>query len=116
MLKEATTQGQSLWGFLSAFPNEVKAILRKIRKGQISLEVRHAGIERIMDTLDSIGNRLSMSLVLGSMLVTSGIIMVASPGYREDGTIPQLSAGLFVLSGIVAFFLLISILRSGRNE
>jgi ubiquinone biosynthesis protein len=116
MLKEATTRGQSLWSFLTAFPNEVKTILRKIRKGQISTEVRLHGIERILDTLDSIGNRLSLSLVLGAMLISAAVIMVASPGYREQGTVPQISAGLFVLSGIVGFFLLISILRSGRNE
>ncbi|MFN8394822.1 MAG: AarF/ABC1/UbiB kinase family protein [Bacteroidia bacterium] len=116
IMKEALSQGQSLWGFLSAFPSEVKAILRKIRKGQISIEVRHAGIDRLMDTLDSIGNRLSLSIGLGATLVSGALIMNASPGYREDGTIPQISAGLFVLSGIIGFFLLISILRSGRNE
>jgi ubiquinone biosynthesis protein len=116
MLKEATTRGQSLWSFLTAFPNEVKTILRKIRKGQLSTEVRLHGIERMLDTLDSIGNRLSLSLVLGAMLISAAVIMVASPGYRDEGTVPQISALLFVLSGIVGFFLLISILRSGRNE
>ncbi len=116
LLKEATTRGQSLMSFLTAFPNEVKAILRKIRKGQITMEVRHEGLDRVMDTLDSIGNRLSLALALASMLLSGAIVMVASPGYREAGTIPQVSAGLFILAAITGFFLLISILRSGRNE
>lgn len=116
LMREAMSRGQSVWSFLTAFPTEVKAILRKIRKGQITMEVRHAGMERLMDTLDSIGNRLSLSLIIASMLVSGALVMVASPGYREEGTIPQVSAGLFIIAALVGFFLLISILRSGRNE
>jgi hypothetical protein len=73
-------------------------------------------MDRLMDTLDSIGNRLSLSLIIASMLVSGALVMVASPGYREEGTIPQVSAGLFIIAALVGFFLLISILRSGRNE
>jgi ubiquinone biosynthesis protein len=116
LLKEAMSRGGSVWSFLTAFPNEVKAILRKIRKGQITMEVRHEGLDRMMDTLDSIGNRLSLAMIIASMLLSGAVIMVASPGYREEGTIPQVTAGLFVMAAIVGFFLLISILRSGRNE
>ncbi len=116
LLKETLSRGQSVWSFLTAFPNEVKAILRKIRKGQITMEVRHEGMDRLMDTIDSIGNRLSSALIIASMLVSGALVMVASPGYREEGTIPQVSAGLFVMASIVGFFLLIGILRSGRNE
>ncbi len=116
LLRETVSRGQSVWSFLTAFPNEVKSILRKIRKGQITMEVRHAGMDRLMDTIDSVGNRLSSSLIIAAMLVSGALVMVASPGYREEGTIPQVSAGLFVLASIVGFFLLIGILRSGRNE
>ncbi len=116
LFKEAMSRGQSVWSFLTAFPTEVKAILRKIRKGQITMEVRHAGMERLMDTIDSIGNRLSSSMIISAMLISGALVMVASPGYREEGTIPQVSAGLFVMAAIVGFFLLIGILRSGRNE
>jgi ubiquinone biosynthesis protein len=116
LLKETLSRGQSVWSFLTAFPNEVKAILRKIRKGQITMEVRHEGMDRLMDTIDSIGNRLSSALIIASMLISGALVMVASPGYREEGTIPQVSAGLFVMASIVGFFLLIGILRSGRNE
>lgn len=116
LLKEAYWRGQSMFSFLTAFPTEVKAILRKIRKGQISWEVRHEGLDRLMDTIDSVGNRLALAMVVASMLLSAAVVMVASPSYREEGTIPQVSAGLFVMSAIVGFFLLISILRSGRNE
>ncbi|MFM2376489.1 MAG: hypothetical protein RLZZ165_1586 [Bacteroidota bacterium] len=116
IVKEVYTRGQSLFSFLTAFPNEVKSILRKIRKGQISMEVRHAGIERLMDTLDSIGNRLALALVVAAMLVSGAVVMTASPGYREGGNIPQVSVGFFLLAAVTGFFLLISILRSGRNE
>jgi ubiquinone biosynthesis protein len=116
IVKEVYTRGQSLFSFLTAFPNEVKSILRKIRKGQISMEVRHAGIERLMDTLDSIGNRLALALVVAAMLVSGAVVMTASPGYREGGDIPQVSVGFFILAAVTGFFLLISILRSGRNE
>lgn len=116
LLKETLSRGQSVWSFLTAFPGEVKAILRKIRKGQITMEVRHAGLDRLMDTLDSIGNRLALAMTIASMLISGAIVMVASPGYREQGTIPQVTAGLFIMAAIVGFFLLISILRSGRNE
>lgn len=116
LLKEVSSRGQSLFSFLTAFPNELKAILRKIRKGQLSLEIRHAGIDRFLDTFESIANRLSLALVLASLLISGSIVMSSSHKYQLDGTIPQVSIGLFIASGIVGFFLLISILRSGRNE
>ncbi len=116
LLKELSNRSQSLYSFLTAFPIEVKSILRKIRKGQLTMEIRHAGIERMLDTVESIANRLSLALVLAALIVSASIVTSSSPQYNAEGTIPQVSIGLFILSGIVGFFLLISILRSGRNE
>ena len=80
------------------------------------MEIRHAGIDRMLDTVESIANRLSLAMVLAALIVSASIVMSSSPQYNAEGTIPQISIGLFIASGVVGFFLLISILRSGRNE
>ena len=116
LLKEISNRGQSLFSFLSAFPNELKSILRKLRKGQFTMEIQHAGIDRMLDTIESIANRLSLSLVLTALIISGAIVTSSSPQYNEHGTIPQLSIGLFAMAGIVGFFVLISIFPSGRNE
>lgn len=116
LLKEVRNRSQSLFSFLTAFPIEVKSILRKIRKGQLSMEIRHAGLDRMLDTVESIANRLSLAVVLAALIVSASLVMSSSQKYATEGTIPQVSIGLFIASGIVGFFLLISILRSGRNE
>lgn len=114
--KEFTFRGQSFYSFLSSFPYELKGILRKLRKGELKIEVEDPGRKTLLDKLDAVGNRLSLSLVTSALVMAAAIIMTADPGYGKGEGIPKVSILLFVMASILGFFLLVSMFRSGKNE
>ena len=108
-------QGQSLYGFLSTFPNEMKAVLRKLRKGTLRIEVEHTRVDAMIRRLESVGTRLSLSLVLSAFVLAGAMVLQADPSYAAGEGMSNLPISLFGVAGIIGFFLLISILK-GRRE
>ena len=60
---------QSLLSLLIALPTELKAILKQIRTGKLKVEIEHHGLGLMMDKLDSVGNRLSLSLMAAALII-----------------------------------------------
>lgn len=116
LLREGGYRLQSLWSLLSGLPSEIKGIMRQIRKGKLKIELEHLGLGMFMDKLDSIGNRLSMAMVVGALLVAGAMMVSSDPHYIATGEMPRIGVLLYTLSGIVGFFLLLSIMRSGGNK
>ena len=115
IMGELWFRGQSLYSFLGAFPYEVKGILRKLRKGKLHLEIEHTGWHKFLDKLDQVGNRLAMALVVSAFVIAGSIIITADPDYAAGNGVPKISVTMFVIAGIMGFFLLMSIWRSGKN-
>ena len=115
IFNELLFRGQSLYSFLGAFPYEVKGILRKLRKGKLHIEVEHTGWHKFLDKLDQVGNRIAMAMVVGALIIASSIIITADPGYGAGEGVPKISVIMFVMAGILGFFLLWSMWRSGKN-
>jgi ubiquinone biosynthesis protein len=114
--RELTFRGQSFYSFLSSFPYEVRGILRKLRKGELRIEVVDPGRAKLLDKLDSVGNRLSMAMIISAMTMAASLIMIADPGYGNGEGIPNASIVLFVIAGIFGFFFLLAMWRSGKND
>ncbi|HHG84295.1 MAG TPA: AarF/ABC1/UbiB kinase family protein [Bacteroidetes bacterium] len=114
--KEFTFRGQSFYSFLSSFPYELKGILRKLRKGELQIEIEHLGRKSLLDKLDAVSNRLSLSLLSSALIVAASIIMTADPGYARGEGMPTISIVLFLMASGLGAFTLWSILFGGKNE
>ena len=111
---EAFNQGQSLYAFLSTFPNEARTVLRKLRKGKLKIEVDQIGLPELAKKIDVVGNRLSLSLVCSALLIAGAITLNADPDYGKGDGFPKVAVVMFVISGILGFFLLLSLLRKKK--
>jgi len=62
---------------------------------------------------DRISNRLSFAIVLASLVIGSGLIVLSGipPKWHE---IPVIGLVGFLIAGFMGFWLLISIIKSGR--
>jgi len=77
------------------------------------MEFEHRGLDPMFFTLDRISNRIAFAIVLASLVIGSGLIVLSGipPKWHE---IPVIGLIGFIVAGAMGFWLLISILRSGR--
>ena len=106
-LGEALKENFSL---LKSLPKDLRFLIKEITKGDIKVNFEHKGLESLNKTLDRASNRFAFSIVMAAFLVASALIIQSNtPPFLWD--MPILGVIGFVLSGIVGFVLLISIIR-----
>jgi ubiquinone biosynthesis protein len=88
-------------------PTEAKLILRKLRRGELNFQVEINQLDRIVNEVESITNRLSITLIICALLVFSGLsLSIVFPP-----TIPHFfSISLVSWLGLILTFLLCMIL------
>jgi len=95
------------------FPEEIEDVLQKIRKGKLHIEFEHKGLENFQHTMEIISNRISFTLVLVALLLSSSIVVVADLPPKIYG-MPALGFFGFLISGFFALRLLFSIWQHGK--
>ena len=111
--KDMANSGTDLFHLLKDIPGEVRAILKLARQGKVKIEFEHRGLEPMIAANDRISNRLSFAIVLASLVIGSGLIVLSGipPKWHE---IPVIGLAGFLVAGAMGFWLLISIMKSGR--
>jgi ubiquinone biosynthesis protein len=104
----------TLSNLLLRLPSDLSAIARKFREGRIQGVIRHEGLENLVEEVDRSANRISLSMLLASMVMGSALFTLADVGPRLIGDIPLLGSLGFLVTAIAGIFLVIAILRSGR--
>ena len=104
---------EELFDFLQIFPKEFSLLIKSLRKGEFNINFQHKGLEKLILEIDRASNRLSFSIIIGSLIIGSSFVIQANIGpfifgYSAIGIIGYLFASFLGL------FLIISILRSGR--
>lgn len=94
-------------------PREWRRIASKLRKGEMSLQLQHRGLETFIKELDRSSNRLSVSLLVAGLIVGSSMIMTVDKGYMIFD-VPLLGLIGYLFAGVLSIYLVISILRSGK--
>ncbi len=110
---ELITSGGTFLGLLRDLPGEVKNALEHIRSGRAKMGFEVGGLEPVLSTLDRVSNRLAFAIVLAALVIGSSLIVLAGlpPLWHE---IPLVGLAGFVVAAVMAFWLLVSILKHGR--
>jgi ubiquinone biosynthesis protein len=88
---------------LKNIPLTITKTLYKLEEGEIRIKVEHEGLERIV-------NKLSIAIILSALLIGSSMIMTTNNGIFLL-KFPYLGVLGFVISAILAIFLVVSILK-----
>lgn len=106
--------GSQLLSFFNKFPNELKYVLRKMRKGELYYHVEYHGLEPLTKKLNSIANRLVLSILISTFVMASTLTMI----YQSSGVmfygVPVLSWIGYLLSAGMSLLLMFSMLRNRR--
>ncbi len=102
--------------FMYAFPSEVKDILKKMRLGDLHVNIDIVNHEHILDRLDYVVNRLSLTLIIVALIIGSSIMMNTDlgPAFKTEGGISYFSIAGFLIAGGLGFILVFNMLRKKK--
>ena len=91
-------------------PYDVGVVLREIRKGRLKIEFEHLGLEPIRRTMDRQASRLSLTIIIAALLMSSSVIVLAKiPPFV--GNIPLLAFIGFIIAILLSLTLVIDVIR-----
>lgn len=98
---------------LARIPVAVDRALDRLNRGEMEIVFHHRGLDRLINRIDIVSNRISFSVIIGALIVGSSLIIQAEGGpYLFD--LPLLGVLGYVVAGIFGMGLILSIIRSGR--
>jgi len=98
---------------IQVLPAELKYILRKVKKGKMTMIFEHRGLERLILELDRSSNRLAFSLIIAALIIGSSMIVFTNKGPCVFGLSLFGLIG-YLIAAILGLWLVIAILRSGK--
>ena len=112
-VKDAVSGFSDMRKLAGGLPFEVKRILQKSRKGEMSVELRHRDLDKLILELDRSSNRVAFAMVIAAIIVGSSMILRLEIGYKIFG-FSALGLLGFLMAGVLGIGLVIAIIKSGR--
>jgi ubiquinone biosynthesis protein len=98
---------------IRVFPRELEFLIKKIRKGQLTIEFEHRGLDNLVLELERASNRLASSLIIAALILASSfVIRLKLKPLIFDYSVMGIAGFLF--AGFLGIWLAIGILRSGK--
>ncbi|MFT8321503.1 MAG: AarF/ABC1/UbiB kinase family protein [Bacillus sp. (in: firmicutes)] len=100
----------------SSFPKNIKELTTALKKGKLRFEISTPDMHAVLQKMDKISNRLSLSIVLLAFsILMVGLIIGSSISGQSTllWKVPAIEIG-FLVAGLMFLWLIISIFRSGK--
>jgi ubiquinone biosynthesis protein len=94
-------------------PEDLRAVLDRIKKGQLELVLNPEEFRKIGSSLERSNDRLSVAIVLAAIIIGASLLVFAAPTVFR-GLVPIIGVVGFIAAAILGVWLLINTLRSGR--
>ena len=107
--------GTELLRLFKDIPGELREVLKNAKEGKLKIGLEYHGLDSALYRLDLISGRISSAIVLASLVIGSSIIVLSKtpPKWHE---MPVIGLAGFLIAAVLGFWLLTSILRSGRGK
>jgi len=113
LLEDLFVFGRDFADMARELPAEIRRIMSQLKVGEARLIFHHEGLEPAIQSAERISNRIAFSVVLAAMIIGSSLIIHANIPPHWQG-IPVIGLVGYLLSAVMAVWLLWSILRHGR--
>ena len=112
-IKEMAVSSEEILRLAKDMPFEIRELMEKAREGKLKVNMEHQGLDVMGRKHEQISNRITMAIILASITLGSSILVLAEvpPLWHE---IPVIGLVGFLGATVLGFWLLISIMRSGR--
>jgi ubiquinone biosynthesis protein len=104
-----------LLGLAERLPHDAVQLLRLARRGRLQMHFELAHFKRVGDQIDRAASRLSIALIIASLIIGSSIVMTVGGGPQLLG-LPAFGLLGFCAAVAGALWLVQSIRRGGRHD
>ena len=110
---------QTLYPMLAMFrrmqqiPENMQRILQRIEEEDLQINFHHTGTENLEATFNASMNRLTVGIIIGSLLIGSSLIITTGIGPLLWG-FPAIGIVGFLVSGLLGMYIVVSTLRKHR--
>ncbi len=115
MLRETRSMMRSLLIGARELPNDIFRIIRRIEHDDLTIKFQHQGLEDVDDALKTAANRITLGVIIGSLIVGSSLIIHTNVGPYLFGY-PALGMVGYMLSALLGFYVIFDIFRHGRHK
>ncbi len=115
MLRESRSMVRSLLMGARELPNDIFRIIRRIEHDDLTIKFQHQGLEDVDDALKTAANRITLGVIIGSLIVGSSLIIHTNVGPYLFGY-PALGMVGYMLSALLGFYVIFDIFRHGRHK
>ncbi|NJD56094.1 MAG: AarF/ABC1/UbiB kinase family protein [Nitrospirae bacterium] len=113
LFEKARKNVMEVTDFAVLFPRQMRQIVQKVLKDDFHIKMTHIGLDRLIRDMDRSSNRIAFGMIISAILLSSAIMHATGAGPTVLGfSLLGLSAFFFAL--VMGFWLIISIIRSGR--
>jgi ubiquinone biosynthesis protein len=99
--------------FMTLLPKQLKRIISKVLRDDLNTKVTIKGLDPLVKDFDRSSNRIAMAMIISAMLLSSAIMHALGVGPSLYG-FSILGFLVFGCAAVLGFWLIISIIRSGR--
>jgi ubiquinone biosynthesis protein len=113
LLRYIKKGGRDFSYFAHRLPQDIIEIVNNLKQGQLKIAFEHRNLDKFIHTLDKISNRISLSLLISALVISSSVIIHTDKGPFVFG-IPLLALAGLLIAAVLGLVLLISVLRSQK--
>ncbi len=96
-------------------PGEVRRIVRRLERDDLTIKFQHQGLEEVNDALKTSANRITLGVIIGSLIVGSSLIITTRVTPTLFGY-PALGMIGYLLSAVLGLYVVWDIFRHGRHR
>lgn len=111
--KTIASESVDAFELLARIPVSLDRALDRLNRGELQIAFQHKGLDRLINRIDIVSNRISFSVIIGALIVGSSLIIQTQRGPLLFD-LPLLGVLGYVVAGIFGMGLILSIVRSGR--
>jgi ubiquinone biosynthesis protein len=104
----------SLMG-LRDLPSDMTRLMRRLEHDNLTVNFQHRGLEHLEETVGTAASRITLGLIVGSLIVGSSLILKTGIGPQLFGY-PALGLVGYLISALFGFYIVIDIVRHSRRK
>lgn len=100
---------------LRELPSELTRLMRRLEHDNLTINFQHRGLEHLEETVGTAANRITLGVIVGSLIVGSSLIVTTRAGPQLFGY-PALGIIGYLMSALIGFYIVIDIVRHSRHK
>jgi ubiquinone biosynthesis protein len=100
-----------MWALQRQLPRRLGHIIEKLERGELAVKFEHENLDPLHHTLEDIASRLTVAIIVASVVIGSSLLVTAEAGPMLFG-FPALGVIGYVISAVLGLWIVFNILRS----